>query len=76
MQSLNLNDMGLKHLLLINIVFLLLSILTGITLGGEGLSGKLRCLDFWLRGIEDVSRFYYGNRSCFYSKNLAKQTAP
>ncbi len=35
--------MGLKHLLLINIV-LLLSILTGITLGGESSSGRLRCL--------------------------------
>jgi len=42
--------MGLKHLLLVNIVFLLLNILTGITLGGESLSGRLRCLGFWLRG--------------------------
>jgi hypothetical protein len=31
---------------LVSIVFLLLKILTGITLGGESLSGKLRCLGF------------------------------
>jgi hypothetical protein len=27
------------------------SILSGITLGGESLSGRLRCFGFWLRGI-------------------------
>jgi len=35
LQSLNLNGMGLKHLSFINNVFLLLSILIGITFGGE-----------------------------------------
>jgi len=44
--------MGLKHLPLVSIVLLLLSILTGITLGEESLSGRLRCLGFWLRGNE------------------------
>jgi len=38
--------MGLKHLLLVSIVLLLLNILTGIILGGESLSGRLRCLGF------------------------------
>jgi len=52
LQNLNLNGMGLKHLPLINIVLLLLSIFTGITFGGESLSGRLRCLSFWLRGDE------------------------
>jgi hypothetical protein len=42
--------MGLKHLPLVNIVLFLLSILTEITLGGESLSGRLRCLGFWWRG--------------------------
>jgi len=42
--------MGLKHLPLINIVFLLLNIFIGITLDGESLSGRLRCLGFGLRG--------------------------
>jgi hypothetical protein len=42
--------MGLKHLPLVNIVVLLLKILIGITLGGESMSGRLRCLGFWLRG--------------------------
>ncbi len=42
--------MGLKHLPFINIVFLLLNILIGITFGGESLSGRLKCLGFWLRG--------------------------
>jgi len=44
--------MGLKHLLLVSIVLLLLSILVGITLGGQILSGRLRCLGFWLRDDE------------------------
>jgi hypothetical protein len=30
-------------------LLLLLSILAGITLGGQSLSGRLRCLGFWLR---------------------------
>jgi hypothetical protein len=30
-------------------VLLLLSILNAITFGGESLSGRLRCLGFWLR---------------------------
>jgi len=47
-----LDSMGLKHLLLINIVLLLFNILTIITLGGENLNGRLRCLGFWLRGNE------------------------
>jgi uncharacterized membrane protein YciS (DUF1049 family) len=38
--------MGLKHLPLVNIMLLLLSILIGITLGGESLNGRLGCL--WL----------------------------
>jgi len=38
--------MGLKHLPLVSIVLLLLNILTGITLGGENLSGRLGCLGF------------------------------
>jgi hypothetical protein len=50
LQNLNLSDMGLKHLPLVNIMFLFLNILTGITLGGESMSGRLRCLGFWLRG--------------------------
>jgi len=33
--------MGLKHLPFVNIVLLLLSILVGITLGAESLSGRL-----------------------------------
>jgi hypothetical protein len=37
---------GLKHLPFVNIVFLLLNILIGITLGGESLNGRLRCLGF------------------------------
>jgi hypothetical protein len=37
--------MGLKHLPLVSIVLFLLNILIGITLGGESLSGRLRC--FW-----------------------------
>jgi hypothetical protein len=45
-----LSGMGLKHLPLINIVLYFLSILTGITLGGESLSGRLRCLGFSLKG--------------------------
>ncbi len=32
--------MGLKHLFPVDIVFLLLNILTGITLGGENVSGR------------------------------------
>jgi hypothetical protein len=43
--------MGLKHLPLVNIVLLLLNILIGITFGGENLSGRLRCLGFWLRAM-------------------------
>jgi hypothetical protein len=42
--------MGFKHLLLVNIVLLLLNILTGITFGGESLSGRLKCLGFGLKG--------------------------
>ncbi len=42
--------MGLKHLLLVSILLLLLNILSGITLGGESLNGRLRCFGFWLRG--------------------------
>jgi hypothetical protein len=42
--------MGLKHLPLVSIVFLLLSILIGITFGGESLSGRLKCFGFWLKG--------------------------
>jgi hypothetical protein len=38
--------MGLKHLPLFNIVFLLLNILTGIILGGKNMSGRLRWLGF------------------------------
>jgi len=34
--------MGLKHLPFVSIVFLLLSILTRITLGGESLSGRFK----------------------------------
>jgi len=45
----NLNGMGLKHFPLANIVLLLLSILIGITLGGENLNGRLRGLGFCLR---------------------------
>ena len=41
-----LDSMGLKHLLLINIVLLLLSILIGITFGGGSLNGRLRCFGF------------------------------
>jgi hypothetical protein len=41
--------MGLKHLPLVSIVLFLLSILIGITLGGQSLNGRLRCLSFWLR---------------------------
>jgi hypothetical protein len=48
--SLNLSSMGLKHLPLVNIVLLPLNILIKITLGGESMSGRLRCLGFWLRG--------------------------
>jgi hypothetical protein len=46
LQNLNLSSMGLKRLPFVNIVFLLLSILTGITFGGESLSGRLKCLSF------------------------------
>jgi len=42
--------MGLKHLPLVSIVLLLLNILTEITLGGENMSGRLKCLGFGLRG--------------------------
>jgi hypothetical protein len=70
LQSLNLTSMGLKHLSLVNIMFRFLSILIGITLGGENLNGRLKCLGFWLRGMEDVGRFCRGNR--FHSENLAK----
>jgi hypothetical protein len=52
--------MGLKHLPLVNIVLFLLSIFTTITLGGKSLSGRLRCLGFWLRVAEDVDKFYHG----------------
>ncbi len=52
LQSLNLSGMGLKHVPLVSIILLLLSILTGITFGGESLSGRPRCLGFWLRGNE------------------------
>ncbi len=45
-----LEGMGLKHLPLVSIMLLLLSILTGITLSGESLSGRLKCLGFWLKG--------------------------
>jgi hypothetical protein len=38
--ELNLSGMGLKHLPLVSIVLLLLSILIGITFGGESLSGR------------------------------------
>ncbi len=41
--------MGLKHLPLVSIVLLLLSILVGIALGGQSMNGRLRCLGFWLR---------------------------
>jgi hypothetical protein len=44
--------MDLKHLLLVIIVFFLLNILTGFTLGGENLIGRLKCLGFWLKGNE------------------------
>jgi hypothetical protein len=47
---LNFSGMGLKHLLFVNIVLLLFNILIGISLGGESLSERLRCLGFWLRG--------------------------
>jgi hypothetical protein len=43
--------MSLKHLLLVNIALLLLSILIRVTFGGKSPSGKLRCFGFWLRGI-------------------------
>jgi hypothetical protein len=46
----NLNGMGLKHLPLVSIMFLLLNILTRITLGGENMSARLRCLGFWWKG--------------------------
>jgi hypothetical protein len=39
--------MGLKHLLFVSIVFLLLNILTRITLGGESLSGRLLVEGQW-----------------------------
>jgi hypothetical protein len=42
--------MGLKHLPLVSIVILLLNILTGITLGGQSLNGRLRCLGFLVEG--------------------------
>ncbi len=67
--------MGLKHLPLVSIVLLLLSILTGITLGGESLSGRLKCLGFWLMGTKDAGTFCRGNRSYFHFGNLTKQTA-
>jgi hypothetical protein len=38
--------MGLKHLPLVNIILFLLSILTGITLGGQSLKWKVEVL--WL----------------------------
>jgi hypothetical protein len=38
--------MGLKHLPLVNILFLFLNILIGITLGEESLNVRLRCLAF------------------------------
>jgi len=44
--------MGLKHLPLVSIVLLLFSILVGITIGGQSLSGRLKCLGFWLRDNE------------------------
>jgi hypothetical protein len=42
--------MGLKQLPLVSIVLLLFSILTGITLGGENMDGRLKCFGFWLKG--------------------------
>jgi hypothetical protein len=40
---------GLEALPLVSIMLLLLNILLGITLGGQNLSGRLRCLGFWLK---------------------------
>jgi hypothetical protein len=50
LQSLNLNGMGLKHLPLVSIMLLLFNILTRIIHDGGNMNGRLRCLDFWLRG--------------------------
>jgi hypothetical protein len=41
--------MALKHLPFVSIVLLLLIILTGITLGAENLSEKLKFLGFWFK---------------------------
>ncbi len=40
---------GLEALLVVSIMILFLSILVGINVGGQSLSGRLRCLGFWLR---------------------------
>jgi hypothetical protein len=64
--------MGLKHVPLINIVSLLPSILTNITLSGESLNGRVRCLGFWLRATENAGRFYHGNQSYFLFRKLSK----
>jgi hypothetical protein len=45
-----LEQRGLEDFPLVNIVLLLLNIFIGIILGGESLSGRLRCLSFWFRG--------------------------
>ncbi len=42
--------MGLKHLPLVSIMFFILSILTGITFGGQSMSGELKCLGFLVKG--------------------------
>jgi hypothetical protein len=52
----DLSGMGLKHLPLVSIVFFLLNILIGITLGAENLNGRLRCLGFWLKGNRRCSQ--------------------
>ncbi len=70
------SDMGLKDLPFVNIVLFLLNILIIITFGGESMNGRLRCLGFWLRVVEDVGIFCRGNRSYFHSENLTKQIAP
>jgi hypothetical protein len=46
--------MGLKHLPLVNIVLVFLSILTKITLGGDSLNARLRCLGFLVEGQRNM----------------------
>ncbi len=49
--------MGLKHLPLVSIVLLFLSILVGINLGGQSLSERLRCLGFCLKERKMLTDF-------------------